>query len=203
MPRPVHALTPGSRYSSSFALLTCLICSSLLIWAPTQADRGHWTALQDLDITRTDDIAIHLTLLRGDGAPYHSRVLWWAHQGSVGGVLGWQPGNDACNDAPLSTFTALGAWNPGADIFCGGMCTLGSGEFLSIGGSDKVQVWGLNDARSYSASAGSWTERAKMRYSRFYPTATLLKDGRVIGSWGARYGQLWAFGGRRETGTPR
>ena len=51
---------------------------------PASADystTGHWTPPADwhLEGTQTDNLkyAVHLVLLRGDGSPYHSRILWW------------------------------------------------------------------------------------------------------------------------------
>jgi hypothetical protein len=202
MPTAIRAFVP--RRHVRLAISMVMVCASIAaLAAGSWADRGRWTTLQDLDPNPavTNDLAIHLTLQRGDGT-YHSRVLWWGHQGAVGGVRGWNPGNDDCAATPLSTLPAIGTWNPGADIFCGGMCTLAGGEFLSIGGTDKNGSWGIPDARTYDSGAGVWTPRALMKYSRFYPTATLLKDGRVLSSWGQRYGPLWLFGGRRDGAAP-
>ena len=204
------AMSSPSRHSSppssprANPLRVGLLCAFLAATpALGHADQGRWTALRDLnpDPQVTNDLAIHLTLLRGDAA-HHSRVLWWGHQGAVGGVRGWDPGNDDCAVDPLSTLPSVGSWSPNADIFCGGMCTLSSGEFLSIGGTDKNSYWGIRDARTYSVATGLWTPRALMNYSRFYPTATLLKDGRALTSWGQRYGHLWLFGGRRDGAPP-
>jgi len=53
---------------------------------------GRWTPPHT-----TNGIAIHLTLLPGDGTLYHSEVLWWTGENDElgpfqGGLWGWQPG---------------------------------------------------------------------------------------------------------------
>ena len=73
-----------------------------------------------------------------------------------------------------------------ADLFCSGQTALADGRILVVGGygGSSTEI-GIPNAEIFDPSTNSWTLLPKMAYSRWYPTATTLSDGRVIvmGGW--------------------
>jgi hypothetical protein len=68
-----------------------------------------------------------------------------------------------------------------ADLFCSGHAALSDGRILVVGGyggsSSKI---GIPDAEIFDPAKNTWTTVPKMSFSRWYPTATTLSDGRVL-----------------------
>lgn len=192
----------------SAAPLTTLLVTALSVLlrasAPNtaSADLGQWTPTPDPDIGLE---AIHLVLLPSDGSPFHSRILWWQNH-VEGEIRGWNPENSHCSDTALAGFTVLGTWNPGANIFCSGHTGLADGSLLSVGGNEDPTQFGINDARVFTrgtgTNGGTWTVRELMDEQRWYPTATTLRNGRVLVSGGWKYIHLWGFGGNRDGSAP-
>jgi hypothetical protein len=149
---------------------------------------GRWTPSVDWSGGNPDKYAVHLVLLPGDGAPYHSRVLWWAHDrgGTVfGGQMGWKPGSEGCAAFPSTSFDALGLPTSGMDIFCGGHIQMPDGRLLTIGGTDPLTAdYGENQTRIFSPGAGSaagtWTNPGSMKNWRWYSGSVALNDGRLV-----------------------
>ncbi len=194
--------------SKSFIPLAATL-SIVLAWAslgplvsPVHAERGQWTPISQL---YNWGGAVHMALVRGDGNPYHSRVVSWAGGGDVK-VFGWQPGVSGCANWPTSSITLLGYANLSANIFCAGATVLWDGSLMTVGGS-VGHNWGIRDALTYASGAGSavgsWTPRSSMSQHRWYGTATPLADnGRVLVSAGLKYEQLWQWGGKRDGAPP-
>jgi N-acetylneuraminic acid mutarotase len=67
------------------------------------------------------------------------------------------------------------------DLFCSGHAMMADGRILVVGGyggsSNKI---GISNAEIFDRTDNSWTVVPKMAYSRWYPTATTLSDGRVL-----------------------
>lgn len=68
-----------------------------------------------------------------------------------------------------------------ADVFCAGQCFLPDGRLLLAGGA----VAGRNQAgppyvHTFDPVAQTWTQHADMRQGRYYPTTTLLANGKVL-----------------------
>jgi hypothetical protein len=185
------------------SLLKSTWIAALLLPAAALAERGQWTPLYNLG-----GEAIHLALVPDPDTSFpnhHSRLLWWQkgevnQNPGVGNVLRWpRPNGEDCASFP--SLPALG-WSPGANIFCGGQAQLGDGRLLTVGGTDSQRQWGINDARTYDPAAGAWSTCHAMGFQRYYPTATVLRDGRVLVTSGNRGEQLWAYGGRRDNSGP-
>lgn len=197
-------LSPGTRATKPGIRALCVTVSAVVCLGParTTADLGAWTPAPDPDL---GGVAVHMALLHGDDT-YHSRVVWWRKQ-SIGGVLGWVPGNDDCSQDPLTTLSTLGTWAPGEDIFCSGHAGLADGTLFTAGGNEGDHLYGINDARIFTPGSGevpgTWTPRTKMSFRRWYPTATTLGNGRILVASGYRYHQLWLFGGRRDGNPPQ
>ena len=92
---------------------------------------------------------------------------------------------DAWADAPNSQRI----WNPtngtfvpvpyGANLFCSGHVLLPDGRLLIVGGNVQADV-GIKDATLFDSSTNTWSKAADMSVARWYPTATVLGDGRVF-----------------------
>ncbi|HJQ82626.1 MAG TPA: galactose oxidase-like domain-containing protein, partial [Candidatus Binatia bacterium] len=112
----------------------------------------------------------------------HSTVL---HTGNKGKVLFFQ-GSDPTSTTPTYTWDAdLGTvaqqGNAEMDTFCAGHTTLSDGRAISVGGHAELTFANgipVNDI--FDPATGAWTRKADMAYSRWYPTATALGDGRVM-----------------------
>ncbi|MGZ4411105.1 MAG: galactose oxidase-like domain-containing protein [Gaiellaceae bacterium] len=108
-------------------------------------------------------VAVHMTLL------------------PTGNVLAF----DAWSDAPNSQRI----WNPttgtfvavpyGANLFCSGHILLPDGRTLVVGGNVQADV-GIKDATLFDPSSNSWSKAADMSVARWYPTATVLGNGKVL-----------------------
>ena len=118
------------------------------------ASAGEWTAPFSWPV-----VAVHLHLLL-DG-----RVLSW---GRMGDPQLWDPATGAFTAAPSAS-----------DLFCAGHTFLADGRLLVAGGhiSDNH---GLPDANLFDPLSAAWIRVAPMAHGRWYPTATLLADGRVV-----------------------
>lgn len=202
------------RIPASAAEFFIRIAASALVFlssaSPALAHPGRWTPPSD----SWGAIAVHMALLRGDGGPFHSRVLWWQSEGSggtlVGGQWGWKPlvGSADCSSYPDSALVALGIPNAPDNLFCSGLTQLSDGRLMVIGGTEVGTENGLKVANIFSPSSGtgqgSWSSTVdSMEYARYYPTATTLADGRVLASGGDQYPHLEFFGGTRsDTSAP-
>ena len=70
--------------------------------------------------------------------------------------------------------------NPPNDIFCAAHTVLGNGEVLVTGGRLLKAGRGPRYTSTFDPSTALWTRRPDMRQGRWYPTSTLLADGRVV-----------------------
>ncbi len=119
---------------------------------------GRWSEVQDWPI-----VAVHMILM------------------PTGQVLAFDGWGNAPNSHRL--------WNPsngtfigvpyGLNIFCGGQTTLGDGRAIIVGGHVAAYV-GTKDTTIFDAQSQTWSAKADMFRSRWYPTATALPDGRVL-----------------------
>jgi hypothetical protein len=154
----------------------------LLLVSPLAAQTlCHWgPLLEHAEETWPEDLkAVHMVHIRG------------------GYILIW--GGSQSHESPESTFVHVfnaytrqfvpepseGQFTVNADLFCAGHTHLPGGNLLVIGGDAEPEV-GIKDVYEFSWSSLSWTRRADMIEPRWYPTATLLKDGRVLATGGQR-----------------
>ena len=76
------------------------------------------------------------------------------------------------------------------DMFCSGMVTLPDGRVLINGGNLRYDpFWGEPQNAAYDPASGQYTNLENMAHGRWYPTTTVLGDGRVM-----------TFSGLKETG---
>jgi hypothetical protein len=92
---------------------------------------------------------------------------------------------DAWNDAPNSqrvwnpTTGAFAAIPDPTNLFCAGHVLLPDGRTLIVGGNVSADK-GIQDATLFNSSTNTWSKAAPMSVTRWYPTATVLGDGRVF-----------------------
>lgn len=84
-------------------------------------------------------------------------------------------------DPTSGTWTATGQMVRAADH---------GGDTATSLADGRVLVAGLNGAQLYDPGTGTWTATGKMNTPRFYHTATLLPDGRVLAAGGYLLGDV-------------
>jgi hypothetical protein len=92
---------------------------------------------------------------------------------------------DAWTDAP----NTQRLWNPSngsfvavpyaANLFCSGHILLPDGRTLVVGGNVSADN-GIKDATLFNSQTNTWSKAADMSVARWYPTATVMGDGRVF-----------------------
>jgi len=81
-------------------------------------------------------------------------------------------------DYMSNTFTNVATT---ADLFCSGHAMLSDGRILAVGGfGGSGTQMGIANAEIFDPASNTWTAVPKMAFSRWYPTATTLSDGRVL-----------------------
>lgn len=93
-----------------------------------------------------------------------------------------------------NTFTNI---STNANLFCSGHAQLSDGRILAVGGfgGSGTQI-GIPNAEIFDPNSNTWTAVPKMAFSRWYPTATTLSDGRVLVSAG------WQTSAHTNAGIP-
>src|SRR5205814_2094920 len=123
----------------------------------TPAQVGQWSSVLTWPL-----VAIHAVLLP------NGQVLAWDGAAQGGAAFIWNP--------TTSQFTSV---PPPSNIFCAGQCRLPDGRVFVPGGHIQNFV-GLRDTNIFDPSTRTWQSRPPMTYGRWYPTAIVLPDGRVV-----------------------
>ena len=126
---------------------------------------GQWSERYHVDVT-----AIHAVLLPT------GKVLLFSYgtveDTSIGTL--WDP----------ATHTGKSIEMPKQNIWCAGQTLLADGRVLVVGGNihkgDNPNFRGLDSIWIYDPWTEKWTFQGKMNDGRWYPTTTLLADGRVV-----------------------
>ncbi|HXJ06002.1 MAG TPA: fibronectin type III domain-containing protein [Candidatus Acidoferrum sp.] len=168
----------GKRMCIALTFLLCLF--SLNVFAPpanAQANlQGQWQNL----VTLAPINPVHMALM------HNGKVLIVTGSGNdktvhyfQGGV--WDPQSDTFTTQPVT-------W----DMFCNGMVILPDGRPFILGGTLQYTpaFLGLSKTAAYDPASGSFVDLQSMAHGRWYPTGTVLGDGRVI-----------VFSGLTETGS--
>lgn len=100
-----------------------------------------------------------------------------------------------------ATGAATWTWNPNSGVFfqagspdlhfCGGLVTLADGRAFVVGGGE-TRAEAIADAAFFDPETRTWASAASMTVERWYPTATTLRDGRVLvnsGAWRCGLGE--------------
>lgn len=124
------------------------------------ATKGHW----ETPVT-TPVVGIHLSLLTT------GKVLLW---GSQGQAQLWDPASPA-GFVPVT---------PPYELFCSGHTFLPDGRLMVTGGH-STGTSGIPRTTIFDPAAGTWSIIGSMAQGRYYPTTTVLPDGRVLAMSGA------------------
>jgi hypothetical protein len=92
---------------------------------------------------------------------------------------------------PAQTIYNVGVWDPSTntittqtqnwDMFCNGMIVLPDGRPFIMGGNLQYDpFFGWNRTSIYNPTTGKYTDMEDMAHGRWYPTSTVLGDGRVL-----------------------
>lgn len=165
------------RLRSPRLALACLFLLDLSGFASTsfaQTGQGQW---QTLPYTMPIN-PVHAALL------YNGKVLIVSGSGNVAGNTNYQA---ALWDPQAGTIsTQPVAW----DMFCNGMIVLPDGRPFVMGGTLQYDPFhGELSTATYDPATNTFTNQQSMAHGRWYPTATVLADGRAM-----------VFSGLNETG---
>jgi hypothetical protein len=119
---------------------------------------GEWGPVQPWP-----DQATHMTVL------HTGKVLWFRGDTPPWTSYLWDPVTDVLEERLTANNT-----------FCAGHATLADGRAIVIGGTVDEPLGGLSDTILFDPISETWSNAASMAFSRWYPTATLLPDGRVL-----------------------
>jgi len=125
---------------------------------PPPAQVGQWSAPITWPI-----VAVHMALL------------------PTGNVIGFDAWSDAPNSQTIwnsTTGTFLPVPDP-TNLFCSGHILLPDGRLLVVGGNVQANV-GIKDATLFNSATNTWSKAAPMSVGRWYPTATVLGNGKVF-----------------------
>jgi hypothetical protein len=120
---------------------------------------GQWGPLLNWPL-----VAVHSALLNT------GQVLTWDawETGGTPSVRLWNPTSQAFTSVPNQT----------SQIFCSAHVQLPDGRLLVIGGHNGGE-YGIRDTTLFDPTTSQWSKLANMSYARWYPSATVLGDGRV------------------------
>jgi hypothetical protein len=152
-----HTLTAVARDASNNSTTSAPV--SVTVATPTPALVGQWAPVFSWPI-----VAVNASLLP---------------TGEVLAYDGQQLGNDARLWNPATnTFTNVQNFLT-TNMFCSGLCQLADGRLLVAGGHTAAHV-GIKDTSLFSTTTRTWTLTGQMHSPRWYPTVTVLGDGRVL-----------------------
>ena len=157
-----------------FAVVWLLLIGLAAAVPSAVAQSGQW---QTLPYTMPIN-PVHTALL------YNGKVLIVSGSGNVAGNTNYQA---ALWDPQAGTITTQPvAW----DMFCNGMVVLPDGRPLVMGGTLQYDPFhGEMNTATYDPATNTFTNQQTMAHGRWYPTGTVLGDGRTM-----------IFSGLNETG---
>jgi hypothetical protein len=135
---------------------------SMAVGAP--ADVGQWSGTTHIDVT-----GVHAMLLPT------GKVLFFNYGPSENGIASiWDP----------LTGTSHRVDPPGGDnVWCGGQTLLADGRVMIAGGNipqTGEEYRGLDTIYTFDPWNETWMLQGRMAGGRWYPTTTLMPDGRVV-----------------------
>jgi hypothetical protein len=110
------------------------------------------------------------------------KVLFWAGEFETAPNFGelWDPATNAITPVP----------NPFSNIFCSAHVALADGRLLVAGGHDQQNsILGLPTSSIFNPVTETWSELPDMAFRRWYPTLTMLGDGRAIVNSGSEFNE--------------
>ncbi len=180
------------------ALSLALLAAALVPAASRATLHSEWSDHYDLGNT-----PVHVVISPSADPNYHSQILWWRGKDRLsrdfGGLLKWKalPDGDF-TQWPSAAIDTVKLDFPGKDVFCAGHTHLGDGRLMVSGGTmlDGFEV-GTYHNMLFDPKTATWdsTTIGDMSERRWYPSATLLGDNRVLVTSGSKYFQAHLFGG--------
>jgi hypothetical protein len=152
-----HALTAVARDAAGNQATASSI--DVTVQNSGSADQiGRWSAPIDWPL-----VPVHMMLLRT------GKVLMFdGFSYALGSEREWDPVTGAFTTVPYNR-----------NLFCSAHLALADGRAVVFGGHVNAYV-GLADTTLYNPATRSWTRGPDMARSRWYPTSTMLPDGRVL-----------------------
>ena len=194
----------GVRRILAITMIVQQLTPPLGAFAATKSQTGSWSTSARIDVAGT-----HVVLLR-EPQTNAAKVFMFGESGYAQKMRLWRffanstlrlP--DTSSTDSVSVFATLP--HPVAlneDLFCSGHTVLPDGRMLLMGGSWTPpspcgQVFALDPAWFPNAppAAQPWKQQAAMSVERWYATATMLSDGRMLATAGTAHGTLVGFGG--------
>jgi hypothetical protein len=157
VPDGTHVITAVARDGSTTTTSPAVSITVSNATASAPSRIGQWSAPTNWPL-----VAVHATLLP------NGQILAWDGAAQNGAARIWNPGPN--------TFTAV---PPPDNIFCAGHCLLPDGRNFVVGGH-LANFVGIHEANIFDGSSRVWSAAPPMAFGRWYPTATLLPDGRVL-----------------------
>ncbi|MBI3475823.1 MAG: DUF1929 domain-containing protein [Acidobacteria bacterium] len=156
-----HIVARASRLVGMF-----LFAVFATVHVAAQADKfGQWTTLPDLMPINP----VHVAML------HNNKVLIVSGSGNVAGNTNYQAG--LFDPATGLVTTQPISW----DMFCNGMVILPDGRPLIVGGTLQYDPFhGETRTAVYDLVTNSFSNVQPMAVGRWYPTATVMGDGRVM-----------------------
>jgi hypothetical protein len=155
-----HALTAVARdtASPSNTTISSPVAITVANTSATDPSRiGQWSAPLSWPM-----VGVHLTLMP------NGQILVWDGAAQNGVARVWNPSTNG--------FTKTTAKD---NLFCAGHTLLPDGRVFVAGGHIANYV-GLPDANLFQPSNRRWSSAAPMQVGRWYPTVTVLPDGRAL-----------------------
>jgi hypothetical protein len=158
-------LTPSQRRRARAAARTAA--------AGDPATEGRWLAPFEMPV-----VGVHAALLPTGKVMFFSQKVNDYRSGLVAAHL-WDPARRPGEPGEFESVP------PPANIWCGGQSLMADGQLLVAGGNldfprGGLNYKGLNTVFTFDPWAKTWTRQPDMTHGRWYPTQTLLPDGRTL-----------------------
>ena len=131
---------------------------------------GQWSSLMDWPL-----VAVHSTLM-----PTGEVLMWDGWELPTAAAKVWNPQTNGFYSTPV-----------GAGVFCAAQAMLADGRVFVIGGHNGGEI-GIPDTFMFDSATRAWSRAPYMQFSRWYPSATRLGDGRVVTLSGQLVPGSWA-----------
>ena len=128
--------------------------------AATTSEAGEWAPLVNIGVSAT-----HMVVLNT------GKVLIW-RRGDEGRVF--DPATGQITQTPALF----------ADLHCAGQAVLPDGRVITIGGAQTGPHTGIKTTAIFDPLTLQWSVKSPMNFARWYPTATVLPDGRLLAANG-------------------
>jgi hypothetical protein len=130
---------------------------------PLEATQGKWGSKVDWAI-----VPLHMNLMP------NGRIIAWGKYEAGGTTMAmpriWDPASGSPASAPMIQLDTM--------LFCAGHALMPDGR-LMVSGGHKADDEGIN-VTNFFTQDGVWQKGPNMAHGRWYPTVTVLPDGRIL-----------------------